>query len=85
MAVTWEANSSATEVEFIATNGSRKIEETLSATTTEYTIENVVYGEEWNVTLVAVNRDGKSLPVSSTLKIGKTAIGFPSVYATPKN
>lgn len=84
VSVTWEANPSATEVELLATNGSRKIEEILPATTTEYTIENVVYGEEWNVTLVAVNQDGKSLPISSTLKIGKTAIGFLSVYATPE-
>jgi hypothetical protein len=82
--VVWDANSSATSVDFTATNGSRTIHETFSNSTTQYTISNVVYNEEWTVTLVAVNNEGSSLPVSTTLKIGKTAIGFLSVYATPE-
>jgi hypothetical protein len=80
--VEWNANDSATSVEFTATNGSRNISETLPASQTNYTIDNVNYGDEWTVTLVAVNDEGRSLPVSSTLKIGKTAIAFLSVYPT---
>lgn len=83
--VTWEANATATSVEFEATNGSsRTVSETLAPTVTSYTIPNVVYGEEWTVTLTAVNAEGASLPVSTSLRIGKTAIGFLSVYATPE-
>lgn len=83
--VEWNANETATSVELVASNGgSRTITETLAATVTEYVIASVVDGEEWTVTLTAVNADGKSLPVTSSLKIGKTAIGFLSVYDTPE-
>ncbi len=83
--VVWDANESAKKIEFVASNGgSRTISESLSATTTEYIIPNVVFGEEWKVTLTAVNDEGKSLPVSNSLKIGKTAIGFLSIYPTPE-
>lgn len=82
--VEWNTNESATSVELVATNGSsRTITENLQPSATSYTISNVTYGEEWTVTLTAVNADGKSLPVSTVLKIGKTAIGFLSVYPTP--
>lgn len=84
--ISWDANPSATNVELVATNGgSRTIKETLGATTTEYLIPNVTFGEEWNVTLTAVNGEGRSLPASTALKIGKTAIGFLSIYATPED
>ena len=83
--VNWDANPSATTVEFKANNGdSRTITETLPASTTSYTIANVKDGEEWTVTLVASNSEGNSLPVSTSLKIGKTAVGFLSVYDTPE-
>jgi hypothetical protein len=78
----WNSNSSASSIEFTATNGSRTVKETLSGSATSYTVSNVVYNEEWTVTLVAKNNEGTSLPVSSTLKIGKTAIGFLSIYPT---
>ena len=72
-------------MELTATNGAaRTITQTLAADATEFNIENVTYGEEWNVTLTAVNAEGRSLPVSTGLKIGKTAIGFLSVYPTPE-
>ncbi|MDE6436213.1 MAG: DUF4960 domain-containing protein [Muribaculaceae bacterium] len=84
--ISWEANASASSVELVATNGSaRTIKETLPATTTEYLIPNVTFGEEWNVTLTAVNGEGRSLPTSTTLKIGKTAIGFLSIYPTAED
>ena len=82
--VSWDVNETATSVSMTATNGStRTISETLAPSQTEYVIENVVYGEEWTVTLTAVNAEGESLPVSTSLRIGKTAIGFLSVYPTP--
>lgn len=82
--VEWLANETAESISFTATNGARTIEENLSGDAVDYTISNVNYGEEWTVTLVAKNSKGASLPVSSSLKIGKTAIGFLSVYPTPE-
>ncbi len=83
--VNWDANPTATSVQFTADNAQgRTIKENLGATTTSYTIPNVKDGEEWTVTLVAVNSEGSSLPATTSLKIGKTAVGFLSVYATPE-
>lgn len=82
--VEWAANATAESISFYATNGSRAISESLDGGATGYTIPNVNFGDEWTVILTAVNSKGASLPVSSSLKIGKTAIGFLSVYPTPE-
>ena len=82
--VMWDRPTNADFLDLTATSGSRKVTEQLPASATEYVIENVADGEEWNVTLVARNGEGTSLPVSSSLVIGKTAIGFLSVYPTPE-
>lgn len=82
--VEWLANESAETIQFEATDGNRTVSESLPGTTVSYVIPNVNFGEEWTVTLVAKNSKGASLPVSSSLKIGKTAIGFLSVYPTPE-
>lgn len=79
--VTWDTPADATVTKLVATNGSRTITENLSAATTSYTIQDVLDGETWTVTLTAENADGASLPVTSALKIGKTMIGFLGVYA----
>ena len=81
--VQWDANSSASSISFNATNGSKTINESLPGSATSYTIPNVVYGDEWVVTVIAVNAEGSSMKASTSLKIGKTAIGFLSVYPTP--
>ena len=78
--VTWTASPDADNVLFKATNGSKKIEQTLPNSTTRYVIEDVVYGDEWSVTITASNAKGASLPASAKLRIGKTAIGFLSEY-----
>lgn len=82
--VEWNRNETATSIKLEASNGTKKINETLAGEATSYTIPNVVYGEEWTVDLTAVNNEGTSMKVSSSLKIGKTAIGFLSVYETPE-
>ena len=82
--VSWNKPSDAENILLSATSGSRQVAETLPASTTEYRISNVLDGEEWNVTITAKNNDGNSLPSSSSLLIGKTAIGFLSVYPTPE-
>ncbi|MDE6027463.1 MAG: hypothetical protein K2G23_05295, partial [Muribaculaceae bacterium] len=80
--VEWVPSKDATQVSFTATSGSRTVSETLDGKTSSYTIPNVTYGEEWSVTIVASNSDGKSLPANGSLKIGKTAVGFLSEYPT---
>lgn len=81
--VTWGSTVDAETVFFSATDGTQNIEKELPASQTEYIIEDVVYGQEWSVTLTANNSKGSSLPVSAALKIGKTAVGFLSIYPTP--
>ncbi|MBO4658150.1 MAG: DUF4960 domain-containing protein [Prevotella sp.] len=81
--VEWNKATDATSIKFTATNGKQTINETLAGTATSYTISNVQTGDTWEVTLVAQNEKGTSLSTKSSLRIGKTAIGFLSVYATP--
>ena len=82
--VVWDAAADATSIKLAATNGTRNISETLSGSATTYTISDVLDGEVWTVSLTAVNGEGPALVSSSSLRIGKTAIGFLSVYATPE-
>ncbi|MCH5230462.1 MAG: DUF4960 domain-containing protein [Muribaculaceae bacterium] len=82
--VTWNTPVDADNILLTATSGDRKVTETLPASATEYLIPNVTDGEEWNVSLTAQNSEGLSLPSTSSLLIGKTAIGFLSVYDTPE-
>ena len=82
--VEWNKATDATSILFVATAGARTVSETLSGSATEYTISDVYDGEEWSVTVTAQNDKGKALPTTSSLRIGKTAIGFLSDYATPE-
>lgn len=82
--VEWNRAVDASSIRFAATNGKRTINETLSGSATNYTINDVETGDVWEVTLTAVNDKGTALSSKSSLRIGKTAIGFLSVYATPE-
>ncbi len=82
--VEWDTPVDATSIQLTASCGTRTVNETLSGSTTSYTIEDVVDGEIWSVNLVAINSAGSSLSSGALLRIGKTAIGFLSVYATPE-
>ena len=81
--VVWDRAADATSIKFVATNGKQTINETLAGTATSYTINDVQTGDTWEVILTAVNDKGTALSTRSSLRIGKTAIGFLSVYATP--
>ena len=81
--VEWNRAVDASSIKFTATNGKRTINETLQGTATSYTIADVKTGDTWEVTLTAVNEKGTALSARSSLRIGKTAIGFLSVYSTP--
>lgn len=82
--VTWSnAGTDATSVTLKANNGGiRSLEEKIPASTTTYTIPDVKEGEIWNVTLIAENAQGASLPVVSSLRIGKLAVAYLSMYDT---
>lgn len=82
--VEWNKAADATSIQLMATNGNRTISEVLSSNATDYTIGDVVTGETWKVTLIAVNDKGASLASGASLRIGKTAIGFLSIYPTPE-
>lgn len=82
--VVWDKAVDATSILFSATNGSRSISETLKGDAVEYIIKDVDFDEFWQVSIVAKNDKGTSLSTSTSLKIGKTAIGFLSIYATPE-
>lgn len=82
--VEWDRAADATSIQFTATNGKRTINETLPGTATNYTITDVQTGDVWEVSLTAVNEKGTALSTKSSLRIGKTAIGFLSVYTTPE-
>lgn len=83
--VTWNTPSDADNILLSATSGNKTVTETIPASSSEYRITNVLDGEEWSVTVTAQNAQGNSLPSSSSLLIGKTTIGFLSVYPTPED
>ena len=82
--VEWNKAADASSILLTATNGLRTINETLSGSATNYTISDVETGDTWEVKLVAQNEKGTSLSTTSSLRIGKTAIGFLSIYGTPE-
>ncbi len=82
--VVWDKAPDAASILFTATNGKRTISETLSGSATSKLINDVETGDTWEVTLIAQNDKGTSLSTKSSLRIGKTAIGFLSVYSTPE-
>ena len=80
----WDAVDNAEGYELTATNGKQTVKETLSASTTTMTIDPVSFGDVWDVSIVAVNKDGKAIPQSASLLIGKTKYAFLSQYKTPE-
>lgn len=82
--VEWNKAADATSITLRASNGVRAINETLAADATEYTISDVNFDETWEVSLTAVNEKGTALASTVSLRIGKTAIGFLSIYSTPE-
>lgn len=82
--VEWDKSADAKTIHLTATNGAKTIKQDLAGTATSFTIPDVLTGDTWNVSLVAENESGTALTVSTSLRIGKTAIGFLSVYATPE-
>ncbi|RRD92630.1 DUF4960 domain-containing protein [Bacteroides heparinolyticus] len=82
--VEWAPATDADNIMLSATNGQRIINNTLAGNVTEFLIADVKVDEVWTVSLTAVNSKGNSLTTTASLRIGKTAIGFLSAYATPQ-
>ena len=83
--ITWDAVADAENYELTASNGSKTVNENLSASTTSYTIDPVQFGDTWNVTIVATNKEGKAIPQTASLLIGKTKYAFVSYYKTAED
>lgn len=82
--VTWTPSSDATGYEVTCyKDAANKHTVQLGASEKAMTIGDVKFGETWTVEVVSVNAEGKSLPVVSSLLIGKTKFAFLSQYATP--
>lgn len=81
--IEWNKSNDATSILLTATNGTETIKETLAGNAVSFLIEDVTVGDVWDVSLVAANDKGSALATNASLKIGKTIIGFLSVYATP--
>ena len=71
------------KVRVFGDNQSKSGQKSVMCRNRAFIIEDVETGDTWDVTLVAKNDKGTSLATRSSLRIGKTAIGFLSVYATP--
>lgn len=82
--VSWDKCSDATKISIVATNGSKEVKGEVNGNETSWIIPNVTVGEEWQVKVVAVNDKGNSLTSTAGLKIGKTMIGFLTIYDTPE-
>lgn len=82
--VEWMPAADADNIILNATNGQHIINNILAGNITEFLIADVKVDEVWTVSLTAVNSKGNSLTTTASLRIGKTAIGFLSVYATPQ-
>ena len=82
--VEWEPSKNATKQTVLATNGESIISMSLLGQDNNFVIPNVLVGDEWTVTIREENESGTSLPTTSSLKIGKTAVAFLSIYDTPE-
>lgn len=82
--VSWTPSSDATGYEVTYYKDGNKQTKQLGASEKGMTISNVKFGDTWTVEIVSVNAEGKSLPVVSSLLIGKTKFAFLSQYATPE-
>lgn len=80
----WPAVSDATKINVTATNGTRTETATLDGSATEYVVTGCAKDEVWKFTLVAENDGGKALPTEGSVKVGRTAVGFLSIYDTPE-
>ncbi len=82
--IKWDAVSDAENYELIATNGKTTVKETLPASTTTKSIDPVSFGDTWEVSVTATNKEGKAIPQTAALLIGKTKYAFLSQYKTPE-
>lgn len=80
----WAKAPDATVINVTATNGTETLTDQIPGDAVEYTVTDCAKDEVWEVTLVAENAEGKALPVKGSVKVGRTAVGFLSVYATPE-
>ena len=82
--ISWKASEDATSyiLKLVNGDGSKVINTTVNGTS--YLLKDVQMKERWEVTIIAQNADGLSLPVEASCKIGGKIPAFLSEYATPE-
>lgn len=80
----WAPLQDATNVDIEITRKGNTETVTIDGKEITYVIDGLADGDEVEISVVARNDEGASLPATTSLKVGKTAVGFLSYYATPE-
>lgn len=81
--ITWKNSSNATYLHLFIDNGAGfSLNLDTDTKQSSFTMPDVHEGETWTVKIVAENAEGTSLPISSSLRIGKLAVAYLSMYDT---
>lgn len=82
--LTWIPTADADLIALTANSGSQTKTAEIAGSASQYVMTGLKEGEQWEFTMVAKNSEGESLPASTSLRVGKTAVAFVSCYATPE-
>lgn len=82
--LTWAPLSDATEVEVTVSKNGTESKATVEGTATEHVVKGLAENDELSFSVITRNEQGASLPETTSIKIGKTAVAFLSYYATPE-
>jgi hypothetical protein len=82
--ISWKASEDATSyiLKLVNGDGSKVINTTVNDTS--FLLKDVQMKERWEVTIIAQNAEGLSLPIEASCKIGGKIPAFLSEYATPE-
>lgn len=83
--ISWAPCADADNIELTVSNGTKTETVTVAGNTTSYIVKGVSYGDTWTVSAVTMNSKGRAIPDSTSLLIGKLAMGFLSAYATEED
>ena len=88
MYMSWDKNETATSylLSIVETvSGKQVLPQTeLAADVLEYLVNDVKAGEKFEITLIAKNNAGTSLPITGKLNVGPTHVAFLSEWSTPE-
>lgn len=82
--LSWSPVADADEIVVSVTKNGATVSETIQGGATSYVCGMLAEGDELDFTVSARNEEGESLPATTSLKVGKTAVAFLSYYPTPE-